>query len=313
MSAAVRPGFKYSGIIAPVVTPFGENGAPDAARFIAHCQWLLDEGCTALLPFGTTSEATSLGLDERMALLEAMVLAQIDPALILVGTGTCSTTDTALLCAHARDLGCGGVLTLPPFYYKAPSDDGLFRFYGDVIEAVGDDRLAVYLYHIPQQTMIGFSPELVTRLVEAFPRIVTGLKDSSGDWENMKKILDLKLPGFEFFPGSETHLLQALKLGAAGTINAYANLNPQLQRLLYDNWRGDTAQELQSNVSAFRQTMSAYPMIPAIKAVLAQAHNDPRWAYLRPPFDQLSRDDSTAIVSELRTSHDFSMSISQQV
>src|SRR5215468_2612996 len=137
----------FAGVIAPVLTPFGEDGSPDGDRFTEHAQWLLATGCTALAPFGTTSEANSLGLDERMELLEDLVDGGIDPGKLMPGTGSCSTSDAAILTQHAVDVGCAGVLMLPPFYYKNPSEDGLFRFFADVIDEVDDDRLKIYLYH----------------------------------------------------------------------------------------------------------------------------------------------------------------------
>ena len=131
----------FSGVIAPVVTPFGEDGAPDLDRFVEHCEWLLEDGCTALAPFGTTSEGNSLGLDERMEMLEELVDSEIDPKKLMPGTGSCSVSDAIVLTEHAVDLGCGGVLMLPPFYYKNPSEEGLFRFFAEVIEEVADDAL----------------------------------------------------------------------------------------------------------------------------------------------------------------------------
>ena len=131
----------FSGVIAPVLTPFGEDGGPDAERFVAHCHWLMQEGCTALAPFGTTSQGNSLGLDERMELLEELADSDLDPSKLMPGTGSCSLADAIVLTRHAVDLGCGGVLMLPPFYYKAPNEDGLFRFFAEVIEGVGDDGL----------------------------------------------------------------------------------------------------------------------------------------------------------------------------
>jgi len=305
--------FNFKGVIAAVVTPFGEDGAPDAQRYVEHCQWLLSEGCSALLAFGTTSEANSIGLDERLGLLEELVDADVDPALLMVGTGACSTADAIILTQHALDLDCGGVLMLPPFYYKNPSDEGLFRFFGDVIEGVGETRLKLYLYHIPQIAMVGFSVDLVARLVEAFPGVVVGLKDSSGDWQSMKRFLDADLPGFEFFPGSETYMLDAMRLGAAGCINANANLNCALQRQLFDNWQNVEAEELQGEVSAFRKAMGAYPMIPSIKGIIAHYRDDPRWAYLRPPFIEMPADDVAAALRLLRQQHDFKMTISIDV
>ena len=173
---------QFSGVIAPVLTPFGEDGGPDAERFVEHCQWLMAEGCTGLAPFGTTSEGNSLGLDERMELLEELVdTGELDPAKLMPGTGTCSLADAIVLTKHAVEVGCGGVLMLPPFYYKAPSEDGLFRFFAETIEEVGDDRLKVYLYHIPPVAQVGFSLPLIGRLIKEFPNIVVGLKDSAGD------------------------------------------------------------------------------------------------------------------------------------
>jgi len=130
----------FSGVIAPVLTPFGEDGNPDAGRFVDHAHWLMQEGCTGLAPFGTTSEANSLGLDERMELLEELVDDGIDAATLMPGTGTCSLADTIMLTRHAMDLSCGGVLMLPPFYYKGPSEEGLFRFFAEAIEGVGDEK-----------------------------------------------------------------------------------------------------------------------------------------------------------------------------
>ncbi len=202
----------FSGVIAPVVTPYGEDGSPDLDRFIEHCEWLMQDGCTALAPFGTTSEGNSLGLDERMEMLDELAESSIDPKKLMPGTGACSVADAIILTEHAVDLGCGGVLMLPPFYYKNPSEEGLFRFFSEVIEEVGDDNLKVYLYHIPPIAQVGFSLPLIERLRKEFPKTVVGLKDSSGDWANTKAILEA-FPGFEVFPGSETFLLDGLRLG----------------------------------------------------------------------------------------------------
>src|SRR5690606_6793405 len=148
-NAAMKTNPNFSGVIAPGLTPFGEDGAPDLDRFVEHCEWLLEDGGTGLAPFGTTGEATSLGIDERMEMLEEVIEAGVPPSKLMPGTGMCSLADAILLTAHAVELGCGGVLTLPPFYYKNPSEEGLFRFFAEVIEEVADDDLKVYLYHIP--------------------------------------------------------------------------------------------------------------------------------------------------------------------
>ncbi|RME98905.1 MAG: dihydrodipicolinate synthase family protein [Alphaproteobacteria bacterium] len=296
----------FSGVIAPVLTPFDEQGNPDASRFLDHARWLLADGCTGLAPFGTTGEANSLGIQERKDLLEALIDGGIDPALLMPGTGVCALSDTVELSRHAVEQGCGGVMVLPPFYYKAVNDDGLFAYFSEVIERVGDDRLRIYLYHIPPVAQVGFSLELVGRLIEAFPQTVVGLKDSSGDWSNTKALLDA-YPGFTVFPGSEIFLLAGLRNGAAGCITATGNVNARMIRNLYDNWQSDQADALQAEITAVRETIQARPMIPMLKAIVAHYRNDPVWARLRPPFLPLAAQDAQAGIAELSEKFGFAL------
>jgi 4-hydroxy-tetrahydrodipicolinate synthase len=296
----------FSGVIAPVLTPFGEDGSPDADRFVAHCEWLMEEGCTGLAPFGTTSEGNSLGLDERMELLEELVDSDIDPATLMPGTGACSLADAIVLARHAVDLDCGGVLALPPFYYKAPSEEGLFRFFAEMIEGVGDDKLKVYLYHIPPVAQVGFSLPLIGRLIKAFPETVVGLKDSSGDWSNTAAILEA-YPKFEVFPGSEVFLLDGLRKGGAGCISATCNVSAAAIRNVYDNWKGPDADKLQADITALRKAIQAFPMIPALKALIAHYRQDPGWAKLRPPFTELPAAEAEKAIRTLADAHGFKL------
>ena len=300
----------FSGVIAPVLTPFGDDGAPDPDRFIEHAEWLLEDGCTALAPFGTTSEANSIGLDERMELLEELIDSGVDPSRLMPGTGSCSVADAAILTQHAVDLGCGGVLMLPPFYYKNPSEEGLFRFFAEVIDDVGDDRLRVYLYHIPPVAQVGFSLSLIGRLKNEFPGIVVGLKDSSGDWSNMKAILDA-FPDFELFPGSELYLLDGLRNGAAGVISATANVSARAMRRLYDDWRGSNADAMQEEISALRKTIQEFPVIPTLKALIAHYRQDEGWADVRPPFTPLPAGEAERAVKILADQHNFRLDFAE--
>ena len=180
------------------------------------------------------------------------------------GTGTCSLADTIVLTQHAMELGCGGVLMLPPFYYKGPSEEGLYRYFSEVIEGVGDDKLKVYLYHIPPVAQVGFSLPLIGRLMMAFPNTVAGLKDSSGDWSNTAAIL-AEYPKLEVFPGSEVFLLDGLKNGAAGCISATCNVSATAIRKVYDGWQAKSAEveQQQAAITAIRKAIQAFPMIPA--------------------------------------------------
>jgi 4-hydroxy-tetrahydrodipicolinate synthase len=296
----------FSGVIAPVLTPFDEDGDPDADRFTKHARWLMAEGCTALAPFGTTSEANSLGLEDRMELLEELVEEGLDPAKLMPGTGTCSITDTVVLSEHAVELGCGGVLMLPPFYYKGPSEEGLYRYFAEVIERVGDDRLKVYLYHIPPVAQVGFSLPLIGRLLKEYPSTVAGLKDSSGDWSNTAAIL-AEYPQLEVFPGSEIFLLDGLKAGAKGCISATCNVSAAAIRKVYDDWQTPDAQRLQDGITALRKAIQAYPMIPGLKAVIAHYREDPGWAAVAPPFVPLPEAEAQKAVRTLADAHGFTL------
>lgn len=296
----------FSGVIAPVLTPYGEDGAPDADRFTEHCEWLLEEGCTGLAPFGTTSEGNSLGIDEKMELLEELVDADIDPKLLMPGTGSCSVADTIIMTEQALELGCGGVLMLPPFYYKNPSEEGLYRFFSEVIEEIADEALKIYLYHIPPIAQVGFPLPLIARLRKEFPNTVVGLKDSSGDWSNTKAILDA-FPDFEVFPGSEVFLLDGLRNGAAGCISATANVAARGMRKVYDNWQGPDADRLQAEISGLRKAIQAYPMIPVLKTLVAHYREDPIWAEVRPPFTELPAEEAAKAIRSLADAHGFKL------
>jgi 4-hydroxy-tetrahydrodipicolinate synthase len=288
----------FRGVLAPMVTPFDESGAPERRRFVDHAKWLFGEGCTGLAPFGTTGEAVSLGLAERMNLLEALVEGGIDPNLLMPGTGLCSVTDSIELTRHAVQLNCGAVLMLPPFYYKAVNDEGLYRHFAEVIEKVNDERLRIFLYHIPPIAYVGISIDLIGRLVMSFPDIVVGLKDSSGDWANTKAVID-KFPDFMVFAGSEVFLLDTLRAGGAGCITAKANVNARAIREVYDQWQSDQADTLQANITASREAFQRFPMIPLLKGLLAKYHRDPVWRNVRPPLVEINMDDIEKVSAHL--------------
>jgi 4-hydroxy-tetrahydrodipicolinate synthase len=288
----------FNGVLVPVLTPFAPGGEPDTGRFVAFCRWLLDQGAGGLSIFGTTSEANSMAAAERMALLDRLIEAGIPAQKLMPGTGACSMTEAAGLVRHAVGHGCGGVLMLPPFYYKGVSDDGIFAFISAVIDKVPSSALRIYLYHIPPVAQVGYSLDLVGRFISAYPQTVVGLKDSSGDWGNTAALLE-RFPGFAVFPGSEVFLLDALRKGGAGCITASGNVNVPGIRKLYDNWRGPQADTLQAEVTTLRKALQAYPMVPALKRMVAHFHNDPDWAAVRPPLVPLDQAQSSALIADL--------------
>jgi 4-hydroxy-tetrahydrodipicolinate synthase len=290
---------RIKGVLSPVVTPFRADLSAAPERFVRQCRWLLSQG-VGLAVFGTNSEANSLSVDEKIELLDRLVGSGLDPARMMPGTGHCALPDSVRLTAHAVKQGCGGVLILPPFYYKGVSDDGLFRNFAEIIERVGDARLRVYLYHIPPVAQVPITLGLVERLLKAYPQQTAGMKDSGGDWKNTQAFLDAFAGGgFDVFPGAETFLLQGMRHGGAGCISATANVNPAAIARLYETWQAADADAQQTRLDEIRGIFAKFSMIPALKAAVAHWSGDPEWATVRPPLVALTREQSATLVTQL--------------
>ena len=184
---------RFSGVLAPVVTPFKKDLSPDTERFLDLCRWITSQKAN-LAVFGTNSEANSLSVKEKINLLEKLISSGISGDSLMPGTGCCSMSETVELTKLAVSLGCRGVLMLPPFYYKGVTDEGLFTYFSEVIERVNDEHLSIYLYHIPPISQIPLSSTLVNKLVSKYPEVVAGIKDSSGDWNQAESFHMLNLP-----------------------------------------------------------------------------------------------------------------------
>ena len=316
---------RIRGVVAPVLTPFKADLSPDRERFIAHCKWLLSQNC-GLAPFGTTSEGNSLAADERSMLLNALVEAGVDASRMMPGTGCCSITETVKLTAQAVKHGCAGVLMLPPFYYKGVGEEGLYRYFSEVVQRVGDTQLKIYLYHIPPVAVVGITPRLVERLLAAYPNAIAGMKDSSGDWNNTKTFLDaFAKSGFDVFVGSESFLLASMRNGGVGTISATANVNPAAIHALYvaatsgvegppprdqPSRKATASREatarldpegLQKKLTVVRDVFGRkFPMISALKQAIAIYANDPAWRTVRPPLVELTAEQVKSLAAELK-------------
>lgn len=279
------------GVWSPAITPLDAELAIDGARYVRHARRLLDEGCHGIAVFGTTGEANSFSVDERMRLLDTLLEAGLEPERLMVGNGTCALTDTVRLTAHAAAAGCHKVLMLPPFYYKDMSDRGLFESYKAVIERVADDALQIYLYHFPRLSGVPITPGLIELLLAACPRNVVGIKDSSGDWENTAMLLQ-RFPSLSVFPGNERMMVPALRAGAVGCITAGANCNAGPLRAAFDAWAADApdADARQQAVTAVREAIDRHPMVPGLKYVAARQYGEDTWRRVRPPM--LALDDA---------------------
>ena len=281
-----------------MLTPFDASGRVDTNRAIRFANDLLETGVGGLALFGTTSEGQSLGVKERMDLLDALIAAGIPPEKLMVGTGSCALSEAIQMTRHVVDQQCGGVLMVPPYFYKVATDEGIFRFFAEVIETVSSPDLRIYLYHIPPVAHVGFSIELIGKLIEEFPSQVVGLKNSSGDHDYTVALRE-NYPQFDVFCGSEDFLLETMKIGGVGCISATGNVNPKEIIELYHNVDTPEAEQLQKRVSKIRSIVQSRPMIPALKAIIAQAYEDPKWFHVKAPLTELPQPVAKELLEEL--------------
>ena len=297
---ADRADHELQGVFAAALTPLTQDLSPDHRAMVEHYRWLLSHGCDGLAVLGTTGEANSFTVDERLGIVEALGMSGIDPGRIIVGTGCCAIPDTVRLNRAALEIGAAGVLVLPPFYYKGVSDEGLLAAYSGVIERTGDRRLRVYLYHFPRMTGVHISLGLIERLKDAYPDTIMGLKDSSGDWASTEAICRA-LPGFAVFAGSEQFLLPTLSAGGAGCISATVNVTSQAAANLYRRWRSKEAEALQAELTGLRLLIQDFPLIAALKQILAQRHARPSWLNIRPPLVPLDAGQAESLLAALES------------
>jgi 4-hydroxy-tetrahydrodipicolinate synthase len=285
----------YGGVNAAVLTAMRPDLSPDLDRMAAHARWLLANGCTGLGVLGTTGEANSFGLHERKEILEGLVARGVPAARLMPGTGCASLTDTVELTRHAAAQGCPGVLVLPPFYYKGPTDEGLFAYFSEVVGRTGGGT-AIYLYNFPQQSAVPFTLDLIGRLRAAFPGVFRGVKDSSGDYANMKAMVDaFARDGFEVYSGSDEFLQRILADGGAGCITAASNANCPWGGVVYAKRTGPEADAAQAVLTATRRAATSVPLIPGLREVIARSTGDDGWRTIRPPHLRLAPAQAEAV------------------
>ena len=287
----------YGGVNAAVVTAMNADLSIDLDRMAAHCRWLLANGCNGLAVLGTTGEANSLGVSERINLLEGLVARGIPAAKMLPGTGTTAITDTVKLTIEAEKLGCRGTLLLPPFYYKNPSDDGLLVYFQKVAQRVAGD-IKLYLYNFPQQSAIPFSVDFIGRLLKAVPGKFQGIKDSSGNYENgLSYVENFARDGFEFYAGDDSLMRPLLQKGGAGSITAASNVNCSAGARAYAGWNTDDGAVAHEILVATRKAVTSVPLIPGLKSLVARNTGNPAWKNIRPPHLQLTAAQEAALFS----------------
>lgn len=280
------------GVIAAIATPVDEKGTPERMRALKLARYLLDNGCDGLNVLGTTGEATSFSLSERMGLMSAYREGGLPMERLMVGTGAAAVADAIALTRHAAELGFAGALILPPFYYKGVPDDGLVAYVDAIVKATADKPIPIYLYHFPAQSGLPWHLQLIKRLVDAFGSRIVGLKDSSGDMPFAREAAKVA-PGFAVFPSNEAALIEARGGGFAGVISATANCNADLCARA---WRQGDQAALDQAVT-IRQLFDGKALVPGVKALLAHIHGDPALARVKPPLAAFPAADKAAVLA----------------
>lgn len=287
------------GVITATLTPLNPNGTVDHAHLAVHCHSLVNHGGDGIALLGTTGEANSFSAEERRDILEQLIGSGFEPRRMIVGTGTCSLTETISLTKHAVAAGVGGILLMPPFFYRDVTDEGLFRYFASLIAMVGDNALRIYLYHFPRMSGIDMSLDLVARLKAEFPDIIAGMKDSCGDLAHMLRVMET-IPDFEFYAGTEKYLADVVLDGGAGCISATTNYKVEAAAAVYKNLiEGVDHAKNEALMIAYRESFEGHNFAAALKGVLAKEQDLDMWNVLRPPLSALPAEEIDSVISRL--------------
>ena len=279
------------GLSAALATPFDAKGGIDWPRLAAHAAGLLDGGMKVVTAFGTTGEGVSIASSARASLYERMSGHGIAPHKLVECVYGPSAADAGAHVRRSLEAGCAGILLTPPFYFKQPTEEGVYRWFSEVFEAAGAGCRDVILYNIPALTGVPVGPGLVGRLRTAFPEIVAGVKDSGGDWDWTASLL-AEHRDLAILVGHEGHLARAVQAGASGAISGVANFAPGLVARL-------VAGEDDSRIDVLLKDLLALPVVPAIKAILAARKDDASWRSVRAPLEAVAAPDDIATCARL--------------
>ena len=299
------------GIYAASLTPFTSSFEPEISVLISHAQWLLENGADGVALLGSTGEANSMTLKQRQAIIEKSTL-KLPLTKLLIGTGSCSLHDAIKLTKVSIDAGVYAVLILPPFYYKPQSDDSIIRFYSELIASVNDSRLRIIFYNFPKFTGYNFDHNVIVKMKQRFGEIAFGIKDSSGNWENMLSITK-NVKNFSVFSGTETFLLENLLNGGAGCITATANIIATECQQVFQAWKNEQIEDghqLQNKLTLLRKVFESYPFVSGLKSIFADQQKSKKWVHMMSPFDKLTKEQLDEMKEKIK---DLGLDISKRL
>ena len=287
------------GVFAAASTPLLPRYGADYPRLLDHCLWLLENGCDGIAPLGTTGEANSLGIKDRISLIERLAGSSIPNDRIIVGTGSASLADTIDLSLVALDAGIRGLLMLPPFYYKSPTEEGLRNYFLHVADCLGPREPQIFLYNFPAMTSVPITLELTASLRKACPGTFVGMKDSSGDFDNTKRFLDA-FPGFAVYSGTETFAARNLEAGGWGCISATTNVTAPVVARRIAETDPERSALLDTKINDLRATISSAGNVSGTKAILASFRKDDAWRRVIPPNVEIGLEEAERLAERVQ-------------
>jgi len=289
------------GIYTASLTPLFDSFEPNIPALIRHAQWLLEEGSDGVALLGSTGESNSMTVEQRQSIIEQSAL-ELPPDRLMMGTGSCALQDAVRLTQASVNAGVLSVLVLPPFYYKPQSEESVLSFFSLLVEAVDNPNLRIIFYNFPQLSGYNFSIKILQELKLRFGDIAAGIKDSSGDWNNMLDMVQ-NVPDLMVYTGTETLLLDILRKGGAGSITATANLiAPECQHVFqaWKNGPSEAADQAQKHLTALRIAFKSYSFVSELKSLLAAQTNSGEWNHMLPPFAQLPDEQVEELTEQIK-------------
>lgn len=288
----------HRGVYAAPLMPMRDDLSADLDKYIAHCRNLLDAGCHGLMPLGSTGEAHSFTVEERLVMMDALAASGLPVGKMLIGASALALPDTIRLVRHAISIGAGGVCVQPPFYYKPAEDVGLLDFFSRVIDGTNDDRLRLYIYDWESNLSVHHSLDFFRRLFETYPTQAVGIKDSSGD----AKMLEERCRAFpdkEVFAGTDGMTLTCLRAGGSGIMSGASNIVPDVTTAIFDSFNSDAGAAAQDRIGEIRGAMGTLPWFSALKATKAWLSGDPSWTNARPAIRTLTAEEQQTLTASL--------------
>ena len=298
---ALRMNPPLKGVYTASLTPLTASYEPNLPALVRHVELLYELGSDGAAILGSTGEANSLTIEQRLGII-AYCGNKLAPERLMMGTGSCSLQDAVRLTQASIDAGVYTVLVIPPFYYKPQSDASVLRYFAELISSVDDPRLRIVFYNFPKLSGYNFSIEILQELKQSFGDIAAGIKDSSGNWENMLSITK-NVPDFMVYSGTETLLLDILREGGAGCITASANLlAPECQHVFqaWNNNQQDAADQAQKKLSVLRKALESYPFVSELKGLMAEYSTSENWQQMLPPFTPLLESEIRELSAEIK-------------